>query len=78
MPEVVILRREQRIEKHFHNRKPCTPDYYLLQKRINKILRNGGDLLSYGKKQAIILECEAGKKAADSPEYLLYLSLSEI
>lgn len=78
MPEVVILRREQRIEKHFHNRKPCTPDYYLLQKRINKILRNGGDLLSYGKKQAILLECAAGKKAADSPEYLLYLSLSEI
>lgn len=78
MPEVVFLRREQRIEKRFHNRKPCTNDYYYLQKRVNAILRNGGDLLSYGKKQAIILECAAGRKAADSPEYLLYLSLSEL
>ncbi len=57
MPDVQILREEQRIEKtlHFSSRDNSIA-YYQAQKRIAEILKRG-DYLSYGKKQAILHDC---------------------
>lgn len=58
MPDVRILREEQRIERrlHFESRETFSRASFEAQKQIALILKRG-QYLSYGKRQAIIYEC---------------------
>lgn len=57
MPDVQMLREEQRIEKTLHfSSRDNSPAYYQAQEKIARILKRG-DYLSYGKKQAIMYDC---------------------
>ena len=57
MPEVVMLRKGQHIERSLHHfTNTSSPDYIRAQRKVSEIIARG-EYLSYGQKQAIIYEC---------------------
>ena len=78
MPDVRMLREEQRIERHLHFRSwDNSPAYYMAQRKIAEILKRG-DYLSYGKRQAIIYDCQIKQAVADNAEYQSLTQLERI
>ena len=78
MPDVRMLREEQRIERHLHFRSwDNSTAYYKAQEEIAKILKRG-DYLSYGKRQAIIYDCRTKQAIADKAEYQSLCLLEKI
>lgn len=75
MPEVVMLRQEQKIERRFHRfTNTNSPEYFMAQRKISDILARG-DYLSYGQRQAILCDCAVRLATENSPEYQLFCSL---
>lgn len=69
IPEIKMLREEQIVESRLHfNSRNYTRAYYQAQREINAILKRG-DYLSYGKRQAIIYDCQIKQAIADNAEY---------
>ena len=56
MPEVVMLRKSQHIERSLHRTDTCSPEYITAQRKVSEIIARG-EYLSYGQKQAIMYEC---------------------
>ena len=78
MPDVRMLREEQRIERHLHFRSlDNSTAYYKAQEKIAEILKRG-DYLSYGKRQAIIYDCQVKQAIADNAEYQALTQLEKI
>lgn len=78
MPEVCMLREEQRIESRLHFRSwDNTRAFYEAQEKIAEILRRG-DYLSYGKRQAIIYDCYIRQALECNAEYQALCELEEM
>lgn len=78
IPDVRMLREEQRIERHLHFRSwDNSTAYYKAQEKIAEILKRG-DYLSYGKRQAIIYDCQVKQAIADNAAYQALTQLEKI
>lgn len=58
----------QQRQCHFDSYSNNTPAYYKAQERIAEIIKRG-DYLSYGKRQAIIYDCQLGQALEENAEY---------
>ncbi|MDO4945895.1 MAG: sigma-70 family RNA polymerase sigma factor [Ruminococcus sp.] len=78
MPDVCMLRAEQRTERRLHfDSRDNSEAYYTAQKQIHKILQRGS-YLSYGQRRAIFEDCKLRAALESSPEYQALTELERI
>lgn len=78
MPDLRMLRAEQRIERRIHFDSRANGEaYYIAQKKIHEILQRGS-YLSYGQRQAILQDCKLEAALEDCPEYQAFTELERI
>lgn len=76
MPDVVMLRKEQKIDKRLNKQQnPCSPAYIGKQRLASQII-NRGAYFSEEKLNEIYESCMIERKAIENPEFILWDSLS--
>lgn len=78
MPDVCMLRAEQRTERRLHfTSRDNGEAYYTAQKQIHRILQSGS-YLSYGQRRAIFEDCKLRAALENCPEYQALTELERI
>lgn len=77
MPDVVILRKEQKIDKTLNKeQKPCSAAYIGKQRLASRIIKRGA-YFSEEKLDEIYENCMIERKAIENPEYMLWDTLAD-
>lgn len=75
-PELVLFVKGQKIERTLHKKhNPCSASYYYKQRLANRIIKQGG-YFTLSEIQNVYEECRIERKALESPEYILWDSIS--
>lgn len=75
-PELVLFVKGQKIERTLHKKhNPCSASYYYKQRLANRIIKQGG-YFTLSEIMSVYDEFRTERKALESPEYILWDSIS--